>query len=187
MVVNRDATHARVDVTDLSHPGSIAKIEVVIWGIVRDDLKFKPFQRIQVVTDAIRDALDESKIAFYASDSQPNRLQTIEIGDVKQYSRTEESRVQQFLAWKVYWMGFKRGDKRTKVWIADPWDANYLGVTPQDLVRVAQTLEAHELITLVSKDVDFASSSDALLRAATPQESSDRVVQVPCGPPLQSS
>ncbi len=88
--------------------------------------------------------------------------------------RTEnEEEIEEFLLGKIYWLGFKRSARRTPVWIADPWDARYLGTTVTTLIQTAQVLEAGKMISLDASQ-RFASAGDGLLvrartsRRATP-------------------
>lgn len=78
-----------------------------------------------------------------------------------------DSVLEEFLLGKVYWLGFKRVERNTKVWIADPWDARYLGATVGQLIQTAQVLEAEKMIKLDSQQA-FASTEDGLLLRARP-------------------
>ena len=88
--------------------------------------------------------------------------------DLPNATRSTDLAVQQFQAAKCYWLGFRRGRKNTSVWIADPWDAAYLGVSIQDLVRAAETQQARRLIR-ISDDGEFAYAEDALIASVAPE------------------
>jgi hypothetical protein len=122
-----------------------------------------PFARIQAVVNAVRDSLDKSEIQFYKRSQHPPETQEIPILDRLEFVRVPEDFVEEFLTNKLFWLGFKRGDQATRVWIADPWDAAYLGVSVRELVRTAQVLKARDMALLTS-DGQFASPGDALLR-----------------------
>jgi hypothetical protein len=61
----------------------------------------------------------------------------------------------------VYWLAFKQGDRKTKVWLADPWDAAYLNTDTRSLTQLAQALEAADYVAL--DDDGFASAGKNLL------------------------
>ena len=112
--------------------------------------------------NAIRSALDRSKIEFYDSARHPSLLQEIVISELQPSPRCNDEAIQQFLAGKIYWLGYRRGDKTTPVWISDPWDASYLGVSTNELRRAAQVLEARGLIKLLLEE-EFAIPNDPLI------------------------
>src|SRR5262249_1249728 len=92
----------------------------------------------------------------------PNLLQEIPIFNMPVFPRFADQAVGQFLAGKVYWLAFQRANKAGAVWIADPWDAEYLGVSTNELIRASQILQARGLIQ-ISPDGDFASSTDMMI------------------------
>jgi hypothetical protein len=71
-----------------------------------------------------------------------------------------EDKIPDFLMKKVFWLGHKPGGDAAPVWIADPYDAEYLVTTHEKLVTAAQTLAQQRLIKL---DVEFAAATDALV------------------------
>jgi len=85
----------------------------------------------------------------------------VDLQVVGSQARNEEE-IEEFLLGKTYWLAFKRGERRTTVWIADPWDAEYLGTTVAALIQAAQILEAKKMISLDSNQ-RFASANDGLL------------------------
>ncbi len=76
--------------------------------------------------------------------------------------KAHDTDISHYLKRKVLSLGFKSGGKETQVWIADPWDAEYLGVSTQLLRQEAEILEAEEFLTL-SEDRVFASTGRRLL------------------------
>jgi len=160
---SRDVLWCHADVRDLRFPDLVARTAPVISLFLDDDLfQFRPLARIEAVVNAVRNSLDRSEINFYDSDRHPSETQEIRISDKLQSARADEVSIEQFLAGKVFWLAFKRGDRSTKVWIADPWDAKYLGVGTKDLIQTAQVLQARGLIALAPGN-QFASPGDALL------------------------
>jgi hypothetical protein len=164
-VQDRDATFAHVYVNDIRVRDSIAKCSVIITGQQYVfDLEQNSFRREPVIMNTIRNAVDKQQLLFFTSDTHPSQLQLLEL-NTEPMASASASTLQDFLAGKVYWLGFKRGDKRTQAWIADPWDAEYLGVKTNALIQAAQILHAQEMIVLDSTH-EFATAGESLLREA---------------------
>lgn len=160
---DRDATYVHVDVHDLRSDSAVAKCSVVLSGQAWVfDLERDPFRRLEVIVRTIRQCVDRGKLKFYTRDKHPPLLQELKVETGGVTSDTELS-TEDFEAGKVFWLAFKRGDKRTKTWIADPWDANYLGTDTRTLIQKAQIAEANGLI-IVDDIQEFASAGDGLLR-----------------------
>jgi hypothetical protein len=160
---SRDVIWCHVEVEDLRFPGLVAMTTPAIWtGLDGAEFRFRPFARIEAVVNAIRGSLDRSEIQFYKRDDHPSLTQEISIFEELNFARSPDESVEQFLAGKVFWLAFKRGNQSTPVWIADPWDAKYLGVSVKELIQTAQVLQARGLISL-APDNQFASARDALL------------------------
>ncbi len=168
---SRDVIWLKVNVKDLRFPDLIAKTAVVIGSPLNEfELKHTPFRRLAIIVNSLRMALDNSKLEFYSSDGHPNLLQEVQIWDLPNPVRSTDSTIQQFLAAKVYWLGFRKGRKSTPVWIADPWDAAYLGVSVQELVRAAEAQQARYFIK-ISENGEFASAEDPLIASIATAES----------------
>ncbi|MDQ1694033.1 MAG: hypothetical protein QOH85_1568 [Acidobacteriaceae bacterium] len=114
------------------------------------------------IYNAIRKTLDQGQLEMLKSGNrQPIPVTT------RYYSRwqnrfvfsdsTEEQR-RDFLAIKVYWLSGVLGGNQP-VWIADPYDAQYLNTTPEELQAVAKTVAQQGLLTL---DGDFATPTAKL-------------------------
>lgn len=167
-VQGRAASFVHVYVYDLRVKSSVAKCSLIITSD-QDmfDLKRNPFTRERAIVQTIRRAVDAERLTFLREDEHPSLLQQLHLE-----TRHEEDspaplqEIQSFLSGKIYWLGFKRGSKRTRVWIADPLDAKYVGVSTQALAQSAQILAAHKLIVL-DETQEFAFTRDALLRKAT--------------------
>jgi hypothetical protein len=172
---SRDVTWLKVNVTDMRFAGLVAKISVVIdlW-LDEHEFKYAPFTHIAAVVNAIRAAFDRSKIEFYDSTRHPSLLQEIIISELQHSPRFSDDAIQQFLAAKIYWLGFKRGDKSTPVWIKDAWDASYLGVSTDDLRRAAQILEARGLIRLLPEGEFAVAGNPLIANLPSPQVLSTR-------------
>ena len=167
---SRDVLWLPVTVSDLRFPDLIAKTAITITGPFQEfELRSKPFKRFEVMVNSIRVALDNSEIEFYKTSEHPSLLQEIMISDLPSASRSAESAVEQFLVAKVYWLAFRRARKAASVWIADPWDAAYLGVSTTELIRAAEVAQARRLIHL-STEGDFASAEDALIAGVQSRE-----------------
>jgi hypothetical protein len=173
---SRDVIWCHADVEDLRFPELIAKTAPVIWaGLDNAEYRFRPFARIEAVVNAVRGALDKSQIHFHKLPEHPAETQEIRIYDRLEFLRTSDPDIEQFIAGKVFWLAFKQGDQTTKVWIADPWDAHYLGVSAKDLIQAAQAMQARGVIAL-APDNQFASPGEVLLQSIPyPQRPRERV------------
>jgi hypothetical protein len=84
------------------------------------------------LTNRLRDAIDSSQITFYSSQSHPDDVPTIDLESEPATAGIDE--VTEFLKTKAYWLAFKQSGNSAKVWIADPWDAVYLGAQTRNLL-----------------------------------------------------
>jgi hypothetical protein len=161
---NKAASYLRVYAKDVRYPALIAKTAVVVGWMVDEVHGRNPFARVRTVVNRIREATDRGEIQFFAEATHPATFQMLEVPAPKAQSQPpSDTEVQQFLVGKVFWLGFKRGDKNTRVWIADPWDAEYLGCSSlRDLTQAAQILEARQILKLDSAGT-FATVGAALL------------------------
>lgn len=175
-VPNRAAAFVHVYVHDIRF-ALVAKCSVIrTW---QSEKTQDPFQREKAIVNRIRRGVDRQELTFYVEAAHPTELQQVELSGKEQASRSSQTEVEQYVAGKVYWLAFKPGEKRTKVWIADPWDAEYLGVEPKSLFQAAQILEARRVITLEPKG-EFASAGEGLLLRAekfelTPSDKAEEV------------
>ena len=125
-----------------------------------------PYARPAQIINTIRSSVDSGTVTFYASVKEfpkgflPTNMQ------VGGYFASPPS-IQDYLANKVWSLGFMAGEKGTTVWIADSWDAEYLGCTAAALKRAAAVLDAQEKITL-NEDGEFASVGKTLLASGGP-------------------
>ncbi|HEV3150661.1 MAG TPA: hypothetical protein VGY94_06885, partial [Acidobacteriaceae bacterium] len=114
------------------------------------------------IYNAVRKTLDQGQLEMLKSGNrQPVPVTT------RYYSRwqkrfvfsdsTEASR-RDFLATKIYWLSVVLGNNKP-VWIADPYDAQYLNTSPEELQKDAAALVKDGLLTL---DADFATAAAKL-------------------------
>jgi hypothetical protein len=125
--------------------------------------RMDPFSQPEYITNAIRSFVDSGNVQFYPnSQSLPRGFSEIKL-QVGKYA-AEPSSIQDYVARKVWLLGFKAGSgrKETKAWIADPWDAAYLGCTEADLRQAAAVLDAQDKIVL-HEDSEFAHAGKVLL------------------------
>jgi hypothetical protein len=108
------------------------------------------------IYNAVRKTLDQGQLEMLKSGNrQPVPVTT------RYYSRWQKRFVfsdstqvlrREFLAIKVYWLSAVLGGNQP-VWIADPYDAQYLNTTPEELQKEAAYLATDGLLAL---DSDFA-------------------------------
>jgi hypothetical protein len=76
------------------------------------------------------------------------------------YDAYPEEKIADFLVRKVFWLGYKMvGNTPTPIWIADPYDAEYLVTTVEKLMQAAQSLVRAGEVRL---DGEFATATEAL-------------------------
>jgi hypothetical protein len=114
------------------------------------------------IYNAVRKTLDQGQLELLKSGNrQPVPVTT------RYYSRwqnrfifsdTTQTARHEFLAMKVYWLSAVLGGNQP-VWIADPYDAQYLNTTPEELQKDAAHLTTEGLFAL---DSDFATPAAKL-------------------------
>jgi hypothetical protein len=82
------------------------------------------------------------------------------------FAKADDQQIRQFLQAKVYWLAYRMSgdDRNAKVWIADVYDADYLGPTPGHLVEAATALAKEGLLKL---EGESARATDALISHST--------------------
>jgi hypothetical protein len=130
-----------------------------------------PYHWLPAIINSIRADVDAGKVAFYPSvEERPGHIQNIDFR--VDAAIPETISLSRYLQQKVWLLGFRSGQKNTKVWVTDPWDAAYL-VSKVDLLRQeAAILDAQDLIKL-DEAGDFASAGKILLAQHGPQPESD--------------
>jgi hypothetical protein len=71
----------------------------------------------------------------------------------------DDRETRDFLKKKLYWLGLRSPAPAERLWIADPTDAQYLGLTREKLVEAANALAAEGLCIT---EGEFACASAAL-------------------------
>jgi diguanylate cyclase (GGDEF)-like protein len=122
---------------------------------------------LRQATSRIRRAIDEGTVTFYDPRSHPTTYQRINEDTKKSSPPNTNSELREFIVGKTYTLAFKFPEVPGEAWIADPWDAEYLGVSKKDLSQTAYVLRAESLIEL-DTTLSFARPSDKLLTAGWP-------------------
>ncbi|HEX6773827.1 MAG TPA: hypothetical protein VF126_17460 [Acidobacteriaceae bacterium] len=116
--------------------------------------------------NAVRKTLDQGQLEMLKSGNrQPVPVTTRYYSRWKNsfvFSDSNETSRREFLALKVYWLSAVLGSNQP-VWIADPYDAQYLNTTPEALQKDAAELAKDGLVTL---EGDFAAATAKLAGAA---------------------
>ena len=173
------ASCVRVWAYDLCNEGMGSIFWVVItdaqaWSFPPDPTKTRTLLEKHIVKTT-RNAVDEKKLLFFPLNAPPEDLQQVKL-DMSSPPRPQADKIHQYLMGKVYWLAFKAGDKSTQVWIADPWDADYLGVNPQEFIQAAQVLAAQRVLVLDSSQ-EFASAGEVLLQRAVSFENKSSPIE----------
>ena len=111
--------------------------------------------------NSIRLNIDADTIKFYPETAHPLELQEVKLLIGSSQVLREEA-LDNFIREKVIWLGFRTGDTSSLVWIADPWDATYLGTSAVELKRAAAVLDAQSQLQL-DRTQEYASIGRALL------------------------
>ena len=114
------------------------------------------------IYNAVRKTLDQGQLEMLKSGNrQPVPVTTRYYSRWQKrfvFSDTTQTARHEFLALKVYWLSAVLGGNQP-VWIADPYDAQYLNTTPEELQKDAAYLVTDGLLTL---DADFATPTPKL-------------------------
>ncbi len=114
------------------------------------------------IYNAVRKTLDQGQLEMLKSGNrQPVPVTTRYYSRWQKrfvFSDSSEASRRDFLATKVYWLSVALGNNQP-VWIADPYDAQYLNTTPEELQKDAAALAKDGLLTL---DADFATATPKL-------------------------
>jgi hypothetical protein len=126
-----------------------------------------------LVINAVRRFVDAKQAVFYPEGEHPVNLQvlTIESSDYDYkarrfvFQKATDEEIADFLRRKVYWLGFRRGNQATRMYIADSYDAEYLGVSSDRLQQIGAILAAKGFIQLDSSGVYASAGTKLLLEA----------------------
>jgi hypothetical protein len=82
------------------------------------------------------------------------------------FAKADDQQIRQFLQAKVYWLAYRLGgdNRDAKVWIADTYDADYMGTTRAYLQEIATALAGEGLLRL---EGESARATDALISHST--------------------
>jgi diguanylate cyclase (GGDEF)-like protein len=120
------------------------------------------FDDLRRNANRVRYAVDDGEITFYKSEIHPSAYQVVRRLTEKRIPATQDE-IQKFLCSNAYVMGFLAPDTPTKVWLLDPWDAEYLQVGMKDLGLAARLLKAQGLLDL-DETAAYGSATDKLLQ-----------------------
>jgi diguanylate cyclase (GGDEF)-like protein len=127
-----------------------------------DGSRWTNFDTARFVVNAVRTAIDEREVSFAKVGTCPKHYKWIRPVADRTIEHVSKEDVQRFLAGKVYALGFQVPNAPCDVWIADPWDAEYLGVSTKDFSQSAHILKAKHLLDF-PRGGDFGRPSDKLL------------------------
>jgi TIR domain len=124
-----------------------------------------------LVINAVRNFIDAKHALFYPEGKHPAQLQVVmvESSDYDDkarrfvYHKATDEEIDSFLKRKVYWLGFRRGNQATRVCIADPYDAEYLGVSSERLQQTGAILAADGFLQIDSSGL-YACAGTKLLQ-----------------------
>lgn len=117
------------------------------------------FDTVIQTVNSVRSAVDMAQIKFYESNLRQESYQRIE--REQQPQKRPQSEVERFLAGKAYVLGFVASER--DVWAADPWDAQYLGVTVKELSLAMRVLRANGLLHAGKNPVEYMRPTDKLV------------------------
>jgi hypothetical protein len=118
------------------------------------------------VVNALRKELDRKQLELLKSGKKqpvPISSRHYSIKNHKLvFAKADDAQMREFLQAKVFWLAFKlSGEKRdAKVWVADVYDADYMGTTTAHLLEIAKALANDGLLKL---EGESARPTDALL------------------------
>lgn len=127
------------------------------------DLKEDPFLIQESIVNSIRLNIDLGKIKFYQESAHPIELQEVGLSINESVAESASTNlIDNFIRQKVIWLAFRTGDAGSAVWIADPWDASYLGTSAAELKRAGDVLDARSELRL-DESHEFAAIGRELL------------------------
>jgi diguanylate cyclase (GGDEF)-like protein len=102
------------------------------------------FDIVQVAVNALRAATDAGEIEFVDPSTYRDVWRRVERRQVTPRSQAE---IEDFLCGKTFMLGFMvAAAPPSDVWVVDPWDATYLGVTTRQLLLAMRSLIAKGLL-----------------------------------------
>lgn len=124
------------------------------------------FVQLRDITNRLRKSIDEKAIKFFKPQEHPlNYQHVLQAGP--EASARPETEIQRFLLAKAYCLGFQSVPGVGQIWIADPWDAEYLNISVTQLAKAAQVLQARDLLDIAPSGA-FARPSKNLIAMGGP-------------------
>jgi diguanylate cyclase (GGDEF)-like protein len=118
------------------------------------------FDIVMQTVNSVRTAIDDGLVRFHSPDVRQETYQRIK--RQQQFEHRSQFETEQFLRGKAYVLGFMAVDEPSGVWTADPWDAQYLGITKRELLLAMRVLRANGLLDAGSGP-EYARPTDKLL------------------------
>jgi diguanylate cyclase (GGDEF)-like protein len=122
--------------------GQIAKCSMEIGGTLGRTV----FDTVLQTVNSVRNAIDGGLVTFHKIDVWQEKYQRVE-RLIEEPEHSPQPLVERFLAGKAYVLGFLAVEEPSEVWIADPWDAQYLGVSKKELILASRVLQSKGLLT----------------------------------------
>jgi hypothetical protein len=122
------------------------------------------------VVNALRKELDRKQLELLKSGKKqpvPISSRHYSIRNRKLvFAKADDAQIKEFLQAKVYWLAYRMSgdDRKAKVWIADVYDADYMGTTAEHLLEIAGTLAQEGLLQL---EGEAARATDPLISRST--------------------
>jgi len=155
--------HGRAELLG-SNDGLHVEVAVGMTQTMKDALgSLEPENAESLVVNSIRKTIDNGQLAFVKSGKlQPvhvtSRFYSFVTKRIQFPTQTEQD-VMEMLKRHVYWLGAKSG-KGAPVSVAHPYDCQYVNLSREKMVELAQKLAAQGLLNLES---EFATATSALL------------------------
>src|SRR5438270_3473976 len=116
-----------------------------------------------LVINGVRMATDAGRMEFLKSGKRlpvevSSRYLNFKTSEVR-FLSSNDDHVADFLKKKLFWLSHRAPATNAKVWIADTFDVQYLGVTAEKLLEVARKLANDGLCSL---DGEFAAATEVL-------------------------
>ena len=132
------------------------------------------FHIVMHTVNSLRTAIDEGLIRFHSPDVRQETYQRIK--RQRQFEHRSQPEIEQFLRGKAYVLGFMAVDEPGDVWAADPWDAQYLGVTKRELLLAMRVLRANGMLDAGSGP-EYARPTDKLLADQSSEKGEETLFQ----------
>lgn len=156
--------HGRADLLD-SAEGLHVEVAVGMTQTMKDALgSLEPDHAEGLVVNSIRKTIDNGQLAFVKSGKlQPVHVTSRFYSFVTkkiQFPTQSEQDVMEMIKRRVFWLSARTG-KGAPVSVVHPYDCQYVNVTREKILELAQRLASQGLLTLES---EFASATNALLQ-----------------------